>query len=1030
MSGDGGPPGSDSGASVAGVWGDDDGSTPPNDSEHPFGVPAAGRYERGPLLGAGGMGQVFATHDKRLRRDVARKEVTPAAGSAGAARLAQEAWITAQLEHPGIVAVYDAGTHEDGTPWYTMRLVRGRTLSDAVGVAGPDDKPALLRHLLAATEAVAYAHSRGIIHRDLKPENILVGEFGETQVADWGLARPVDRPDRFRSGGGVGGTSPGATVAGAVLGTPAYMSPEQVRGEPATKQSDVWSLGATLREVMTGRALYGGSDADATLRERVLGDGSAALGPFDGPPAMLAILERALAVDPADRYPDAAALADDLGRYLDGRRVRAHTYSAAELLARLVTLWRAPLAVAAVALLILGVVVVVAWVRTAREQDRALAAEIVALENQRRSEASLSTALVAQARTAEERGDRARAETLALAALEGGDLPAARGVLVGVDRGPRPELLGAGRPVDCEWVSIGDPAGTWLCVRGLSVFGLSPAGDVRWERRLPEQPLTAPLGEGRFAVWYHGSALSLIDARDGRTVDEAPLDPSLFPQWVVPSPDGSELLLGRGPAWRLLDLRSKTLAPLTLCRPGVVGLSPMWLEGHPAMLCGDSQLAIGRRGAVVRRTLQGAQVGRSAARAAPWGPDGLVVTTDFGEVSILDRGTGALQSRFQVGEHPMLGIATDFERGVVAIRGDRGDVSLWRPGSETAVVLPTMARRLAFDDVGELVLIGDRHERWRLPAGLQVHRMAVPAGLSSIAVSPDRATAVGVRGDGNLSVWALEAGTVTSVAVRPGVVLKDGTYAPEGRFGAVTAVAENGLMWFDGSWGADEAGGPGAYRRVAALADGSVVLLDYTGRGPLRQRPDGGITRLEWPGEFWDLSVSPSGRRFVIVGEVADVRRVIAAELTETGIVRRAEVEVDEPRAVAIDDAGAFFATVPGGVREFLPDGTPGLDLRAGLELPTSAAVSPSGDLVAVGDLTGGIWIWNRRTGALLAEVRGHAARVSGLAFRSERELVSGSWDATMRRWSMRSLRRDVEALRADLGPWALSVSDALSDPR
>jgi len=355
------------GSSVGGVW---DTAEPKNlaSREHPFGVDARDRYERGPLLGAGGMGEVFATHDRRLRRDVALKRVSAGPGSFAAARLSQEAWITAHLEHPGIVAVHDAGTDPDGTPWYTMRLVRGRTLSVALDVEGDEERLGLLRHLLAATQAVAYAHSHGILHRDLKPDNILVGEFGETQVADWGLARPIDGRDRFLDGTKTGGSVPGATFAGAVVGTPGYMSPEQVRGEPATKRSDVWSLGATLHQLMTGRALFDASDADATLEVRKERGGGVDLEPLEGPPALVAIVERALATRPQDRYADAAELADDLSRYLDGRRVLAHNYSAGELLLRLIRLWRAPLAVGGVALLVLVVVVAVAWVRTGRDR--------------------------------------------------------------------------------------------------------------------------------------------------------------------------------------------------------------------------------------------------------------------------------------------------------------------------------------------------------------------------------------------------------------------------------------------------------------------------------------------------------------------------------------------------------------------------------------------------------------------------------------------------------------------------------------
>ncbi len=243
------------------------------------------RYRLLGTLGRGGMGAVYLAEDTALGREVAIK-VAPGE------RLRDEARVIARLEHPGIVPVHDVGTLPDGRVFYVMKRVRGRRL-DAWLADGPEPAAAL-RLLVRVCEAVAFAHARGVVHRDLKPSNLMVGEFGEALVLDWGIAA-----ERERAGA-------------APAGTPGYMAPEQERGgaQAADPRSDVWSLGATLRFVL----------------ER-LGDGAA-------PRPLASIVARATAADPAARYPGALDLADDLGRYLASRPVRAHREGPLERAAR------------------------------------------------------------------------------------------------------------------------------------------------------------------------------------------------------------------------------------------------------------------------------------------------------------------------------------------------------------------------------------------------------------------------------------------------------------------------------------------------------------------------------------------------------------------------------------------------------------------------------------------------------------------------------------------------------------------------
>jgi serine/threonine protein kinase len=232
----------------------------------------------------GGLGLVSVAQDEELHREVALKEIQEqyADDPQSRARFLLEAEITGGLEHPGIVPVYGLGAYADGRPFYAMRFIGGDSLKDAIdrfhngasrGRQPTGVDPTNAEHTLAFRQllgrfvdvcnAVACAHSRGVLHRDLKPGNVMLGKYGETLVVDWGLAKPVDRPESTDAGEERAlrptfGSGVAATQAGSAMGTPAYMSPEQAAGRldllgPA---SDVYSLGATLYTVLTGKPAF------------------------------------------------------------------------------------------------------------------------------------------------------------------------------------------------------------------------------------------------------------------------------------------------------------------------------------------------------------------------------------------------------------------------------------------------------------------------------------------------------------------------------------------------------------------------------------------------------------------------------------------------------------------------------------------------------------------------------------------------------------------------------------------------------
>jgi hypothetical protein len=274
-------------------------------------APATGaaRYVRGRELGRGGMGRVYEAVDQQFSRTVAVKQVADdVPNEALRRRFATEALVTGNLEHPGIPAVYERGFDRDGRPFYAMRRVQGRTLAQRLADADTRDKRlALLAIVTRVAQTIGFAHDRGVIHRDLKPDNILVGDHGETFVLDWGLARvrglPIDAT-------GTAMQSDGATIYGAVVGTPAYMAPEQAAGDldRIDERTDVFALGGLLYHVLTGAAPYHASSVDALI-EVARGGRLAPISEPGLPAELIAICHRATAREPADRYRNAHELA-------------------------------------------------------------------------------------------------------------------------------------------------------------------------------------------------------------------------------------------------------------------------------------------------------------------------------------------------------------------------------------------------------------------------------------------------------------------------------------------------------------------------------------------------------------------------------------------------------------------------------------------------------------------------------------------------------------------------------------------------
>ena len=900
--------------------------------------PLEPRYRLGAELGRGGMGRVVEAFDTQLSRTVALKEVLPKGGDGVEQRFEREVAITARLEHPSIVPLYDAGRMPDGRPFYVMRRVSGRPLDQLIHKARDlPERLALLPNVLAAIDAVGHAHKRGVVHRDLKPANILIGEHGETVVIDWGLAkvlgeddapakppsippRPVQSPIPASGTDGLATQPAGPlqTVAGAVFGTPGFMPPEQARGEGSTACGDVYALGATLYHLLAGRPPIAGTSATeaiaSTLARKIAPIATAAP---NAPADLHAIVEKALAFQPGDRYPDAERLAEDVRRFLTGQLVAAHDYSARERLARFAKKHRAPLSVAALAL---AAVAVLAWVGVHRilvERDLATTASQEA-DRQRDKAVGLNQQLADRADAlviAQARSRLAANPTEAMAIVK--DLP------------PDSRQLGAARALAAAAAVRGVP---WV----LRADGVPRYLDLdRTATRLAEVT-----DDGVLHVWD-------LDAR--RALYERPYDARARPLWLA---DGRVLLIGtdaRPP--EALDLATSRIAPLPL-QPIEMGTTDA-TGAHLAFV--DGQHRAGVYDVATQQQL-GLWPGHAvtAVRIAP----------DASWISLEDRagfaicdGSGAIQyaapgelavlavAPARLGALDASGAAIELVRDArgawarraialpggaralaVAYRGDRLEVATvdgvqsfrdGKPGGVVATRSGSWSVELAGEttamqtSTGELAFWNDRASGTLEP----------PVSLSDVhlAARPDRSRLV-VAGIGIVAVYEL-------AQVLPRFVEKAGI------FDAAFVDRDTLLLWPDGASGfswRDLATG-----RTSPLDDRLLPLAQLLDRDPLTGRM---LLFQEISPTAAELVVAKKGERAVDVAVRGD--QTLRAVLAPDGILFAQEADA----RVMLYQRGAVreLAKVAGGVETVQL-----LDRRR------FAALGKAGELVR-GDLAGG----------------------------------------------------------------------------
>ena len=994
-------------------------------------MPEAGRYERGGELGWGGMGRVIAAHDRRLGRDVALKEVVTraVAGSEASRRLAREAAITAALDHPAIVPVFDAGVGENGQPYYTMRLIRGRTLTQAIADANTlADRLGLLRHFLDVCEAIAFAHSLGVIHRDLKPDNVMVGEFGETQVMDWGLARAPDSADEAASGALSG---PGQTQLGSVIGTPAYMSPEQARGEPADLRSDVWSLGVVLRELLTGATPFAGMEAEAVLAAvgaGTLPPAGPAMG--DAPDELVAISERALQRSPEQRYPSARQLAEDVARYIDGRLVDAHRYTPLDHLRRLVRAWRAPLAVGLVAAVGLSVIAVLAFQRNTAERKRATAAERETATALELADTRLGRSLASHAVRAFDLGAWPEAEVLAAHSLDLIEDPRARGVLAGVtsvaretkrEDAPLPECRRLALSPDGTLLLCGDSGRLTLWARGEATPRWSTPGDARWAEFDPA---------GEVVHLSLGSWLTRRSLRDGRSL------------LVVPRTHGGGVLLAAGaPDEATIAVVDSRLVRVTDADGDISSTNPCGDGDITAAESNRDSFLLACDGGVLLETLWSGEIhrrwdaldGLSRDFLQAIAPDGagarLLVGSELGLVNVIDLAEDRVTSSIDTDDDPIVGVRwLAGDRAVVTT--ERSGARIWSPGTGLWVQsFPRQGSTSVGLDGHGLVTLGDTWTRWSFDVAGAVPGVMRGEGMTASRIAPDGQTLVTTHGGGQIEVWDLPMGHPRASLSWQDAVVKDGAFSRDGsRFLAGTVF--EGLRWFETAGWTPRTGPSdrqGVARRIVSLKNGflavqySVRHLQWLGLDPTRMRQ----LPLGDAGELHDASARIDGAGAVLLGPEGILRW-----LDDGATVLRSLPPSPAARTVATTHNSARIVLAGAG-EVWMADRDSGEELQRyqGAEgTVLEVAVSPDDRWVAAGTLEGAVQLWDLENGAPVLSLDLHDRRVVGLDFEPNGQaLWTASWDGSARRIDLTDLLTPPGSLVARAEAlWGLTVEQAL----